>query len=913
MERQPIITAESKEEFQIESLRVEYAANPIAVHTHQPRFSWGFRCSRHNERQTAFQIVVVDGTESSDSWQFPLWDSGKIDSEQNEAIEYAGPQLLSGQRYFWKVRAWDRSGAASNYSEIGTWEMALLHAEDWHGVKWIGVTERNQQEWIGASGDGAKSGGLPIFRHQFQLNAEIKRAKIYLCGLGQFELRLNGEKVSDAVLSPGWTNYDRTCLYSAFDVTEQLQAGSNAVGILLGNGFYNVAGGRYAKYLGSYGLPKLIFQLRAELNDGTIVRICSDESWSVSSSPVTFSCMYGGEDYNALLEQDGWDQADFAADERWKPASLVNAPDGVLQGETAPPMKVMRRFAAELLPEGPKGTYVYDFKQNFSGWMKIAVQGPPGATVTLTPSELLDDSGAADQERTMGGPTYFSYTLKGGGEEIWAPRFTYTGFRYVQVKGAIPVEMQSCTDSDGAEELPLLLRIEGEMIYPDVETAGSFQSSNEMWNRTHEIINWAILSNMKSILTDCPHREKLGWLEQVHLMGPSIMYNYNVAGLYRKIIGDMRDDQTKEGLIPDIAPEFTVFEGAFRDSPEWGAAYVLATWYAYNWYGDSRLLEENFNGMKRYVEYLSSKADGYIVRHGLGDWCDVGPDPGFAQNTPVPLTATATYYYAADTMGKISALTGRPDEAACFEELAENIKSAFNEHFWNGEKSYYATGSQTSNAFPLAVGLVPNEIRDIVGDQLVADIRAHGNHLTGGDVGFRYLLMALLKLDYPGIVSSILNQTDDPSYGFQLLHGATTLTERWDGPTAGHSQNHFMLGHAEEWFYAGLAGIRIPYEGQSDSRRTVRIAPRFVDGIDWVKAHHVLSQGRVEVSWARTDSKRLTLHVQLPVNTTALIELADLQPEQIQSSGLACRIEMDGRCARIEVGSGCYSFEIDEA
>ncbi|MCM3745733.1 glycoside hydrolase family 78 protein [Paenibacillus pasadenensis] len=893
--------------FQIEQVKVEYAVNPIAVNSLKPRFSWGFRSSRQNERQTAYQIVVADSSEALNTGQALIWDSGKVDSAENAGIQYAGPQLQSGRRYLWKIRAWDGAGNASDYSESGTWEMALLHTDDWKAAKWIGVTEKEQEEWTGVSGDEIKSAGLPIFRKEFQLNDSVKRAKIYLCGLGQFELRLNGGKVSDNVLSPGWTHYDHTCLYSTFDVTEQLQAGNNAVGIMLGNGFYHVAGGRYAKYLGSFGLPKLIFQLHAELMDGTVVQLYSDEEWSVSHSPVTFSCMYGGEDYNALLEQDGWDQADFAQDGRWKQASLVSAPSGTLQSEQTAPLKVMRRFAAELREEGPDGSYVYDFKQNFSGWVKIAVKGPAGATVTLTSGELLYEDGTVSQE-TSKGPSYFSYTLKGDGVEVWAPRFSYTGFRYMQVEGAIPASMQGTAASDSGASIPVLLDIEGEMIYPDVATVGSFECSNEMWNRTHEIINWAILSNMKSVLTDCPHREKLGWLEQVHLMGPSIMYNYDVAGLYNKIIGDMRDSQTEEGLIPDIAPEYTVFEGGFRDSPEWGAAYILATWYAYNWYGDTRLLEEHYDGMKRYVEYLSTKADGYILRHGLGDWCDVGPDPGFAQNTPVPLTATATYYYAADTMGKIALLLGSTSDAAYFEQLALQIKSAFNAHFWNEAEKQYATGSQTSHAFPLAVGLVPKEQEEDVMSQLISDIQAHGDHLTGGDVGFRYLLMALLKFDQPGIVSRILSQTEDPSYGFQLLNGATTLTERWDGPVAGHSQNHFMLGHAEEWFYSGLAGIRIPYD--ESSRRIVNIAPRFVEEIEWVKAHHELIQGKIEVSWERKETNQLQLNVSLPVNTTGVIELADVRADQIHASEEVRQLKTDGRYTSIEVGSGRYSFSI---
>ncbi|MBD2867003.1 alpha-L-rhamnosidase [Paenibacillus arenilitoris] len=896
-----------EQSLRIAKLQVEYMENPIAVDKERPRFSWGFAPAKERGlSQSAYQIVVASAEEKLADGAADVWDSGKVRSNRNRNVAYEGPALQSAKRYYWKVKVWDAAGSVSPYSEAGTWDMALLGPEDWQ-ARWIGVTASDKEAWAEEGAFGPKD-PLPLFRTTFRVGKEVSRAKAYICGLGHYEMRLNGEKVGDQVLDTGWTDYNRTCLYTVLDAAPYLQTGDNAVGILLGNGFYNVTGGRYAKYKGSYGDPKLIMQLEVEYADGEVQRIVSGEGWTIGRSPITFSCIYGGEDYNALLEQAGWDRAEFAEDGRWRKASVVPAPRGKLALQNLRPNKVTHRFAPVKVSESPQGAYVYDLGQNFSGWVRIAVKGAPGSTITLKPGELLQPQGDVNQAWNVS----FSYTLSGEGEEIWAPRFTYTGFRYLSVEGAVPVEL---IPEAGNDELPVMLRLEGQMIGPDVATAGSFSCSNTMWNKIHEMINWAILSNMKSVLTDCPHREKLGWLEETHLMGPSIMYNYYVPELYRKIIDDMRDAQLDNGLVPDIAPEYTVFDHDFRDSPEWGSAYIIATWYAYNWYQDRELLEQHYEGMKNYVGYLSGKADRHIVSHGLGDWCDVGPNPGYPQNTPIPVTATAMYYYVADIMKKVSDIVGREEDSRYFADLAERIKDAYNANFLDGETLQYASGSQTSNAMPLALGMVPEGLEDTIARNLLDDIRKRGNSLSGGDVGFRYLLMALTKFDQPEAVADMLLKTDNPSYGYQVAHGATTLTELWDGPTFGLSQNHFMLGHAEEWFYAALAGIQIDYE--SPRFNEVRIQPHLVGGVEWVSAHHDLCEGRVEVQWRLKRPDHWKLDVAIPVNTTAIVHIPKFGECSILESGNPLHSAKDiewlgerGASRVVKVGSGTYSFEV---
>lgn len=900
-------------EFQVTDLQVEYFANPIGIDRPYPRFSWGFESRQRMQSQSAYQILVASSEEKLGSGTVDVWDSGIVVSACNRNIVYAGSPLQFGQRYYWKVRAWDADDRPTVYSECGTWDMAYLQSEDWT-ARWIGVTEKDKRRWAeeqtkeGAAADSTGT-PLPIFRSVFHLDKEPVKAKAYICGLGHYELRLNSQKVGDRVLEPGWTDYDHTCLYSVIDVTEHLRKGDNAIGVMLGNGFFNVTGGRYAKYTGSFGDPKLIMQLEVEYDDGTTERVVSGDNWRMSRGPITFSCIYGGEDYDANLEQAGWDKAEFVEDGRWHNAELVAGPGGKLRAQMIPPMKVMRTFQPVQVSGISSDVYVYDFGQNFSGWIRIVVKGASGSQVRFTYGELLDDEGRVNQKWTKS-PSYFSYTLKGEGDEIWSPRFSYSGFRYIQVEGAVPEGAH--TVSAGQETV--LKQIEGQMIYPDVRTVGEFSCSNPLWNRIHDNINWAILSNMKSIFTDCPHREKLGWLEQTHLMGPSIMYNYDVSNLYRKIVGDMGEAQLENGLVPDIAPEYTVFEEGFRDSPEWGSAYIIAAWYAYKWYGDKAFLENHYEGMKKYIDYLTELSDGHLLSHGLGDWCDVGSD-GFPLHTPIAVSASATYYYVAVIMQKIAEVLGNIEDARLFGELALNVKTAFNAEFLNEESGQYATGSQTSNAMPLALGLVPDSLRMKVLENIISDIRERGNSPSGGEVGLRFMFKALAAEGQSEVISTLLNKTDRPSYGYQILHGATTLTELWDGPTAGLSQNHFMFGHPEEWFYSSLAGIRINYE--ETNFQHISIAPQIVGDLQWIRASHDLIQGRVEVYWERQENGTLRLDVTIPVNTTAVVHVPAADIDRILEGGQPVdqmkEIEFmrrEGKNSLLRIGSGSYRFTV---
>ena len=881
-----------------DGLRCEYRVDPEGIDVPAPRLSWILTSDARNQAQTAYQILVAGERLKLEADQGDLWDSGKVDSSQASQIGYAGKPLRAHQECWWKVRVWDRAGQASAWSETASWSMGPVAGEPWQ-AKWIGWKPAPS---TAPAADAKQS--LPIFRREFEVAKPITRAALYVCGLGFDEVRLNGRKVGDHVLDPGWTNYRKTCLYSTYDVTANIALGRNALGVMLGNGMYNVTGGRYIKFTGSFGPPKLILQLHLEYSDGTSADIGTDETWRVAASPITFSCIYGGEDYDARLEQSGWDKPGFD-DKVWQAAAVVDGPGGKLRSQSAPPIKVMKTFKPVKVTEPGPGVYVYDLGQNFSGWPQIKVKGPAGAQVKLIPAELLNPKGFADQAGS-GGPCYFLYTLKGDGEETWHPKFTYYGFRYVQVEGAT-------TETAQTAGKPVPLELEGQFVHSSAKVVGEFSCSNPLFNKIHDIILAAVRSNMQSVDTDCPHREKLGWLEVPHLLGPAIMSNFDVATFYTKISDDTAEAQLDNGLVPDIAPEYTVFDGGFRDSPEWGSAAVIVPWLTWRQYGDRKVLEDHYDCMKRYVDYLGTKSKDLIVSHGLGDWCDFGPAPyGPSQHTPIPLTATAMYFYDAQIVAETARLLGKTTDAEKYAKLAGDIREAFNRAFFHADTGQYATGSQASNAIPLVLGLVePKRAADVL-ESLVKDVRARGNHLTAGDIGHRFLVQALNQGGRSDVVFDMTNQRDVPSYGSQIEQGATSLTEVWD-PKRGFSQNHCMLGHIEEWFYNGLAGIQL--DSRTVGFRTFVIKPQVVGDITWVKAHYDSIHGRIVSEWKR-ENGTLVMDVTVPPNTTATVYVpADKDKTVTVDDGADPSIaptRRDAAAAVYDVGSGKHRFTVTQ-
>ncbi len=745
----------------------------------------------------------------------------------------------------------------------------------WAGAKWIGYEQLadNMKVIPAVHGNGDELGNkgikrsvVPMFRRSFEIDKEIDKASIHISGLGHYELYVNGQKTGDRFLAPGWTNYQKRCLYNTYDITDQMKKGQNTIGALVGNGFFNVNRERYRKLVVAYGYPRLIFNIHILYKDGSEENVVSNSDCKVTPSPITFSSIYGGEDYDATLEQSGWDAASFN-DDFWNQAIELDDPVGDLVPEKDYPLKVMQEFGVVKTFEGATGNTIYDFGQNASGIVSMKVKGNKGARIKIIPDELVNADGFLTQQ-SSGGPYELNYTLKGDGIEAWQPRFTYYGFRYAEV------EITEPAGADASTEIIELKLLHTRNSSP---TVGTFSCSDTLFNQTFELINWGIKSNMASVATDCPHREKLGWLEQTYLIGPSMHYNFDISTLYKKIVQDMIDSQLDNGLVPDIAPEYVPFEGGFRDSPEWGSASVIIPWQVYRWYGDKEILEKAYPMMKKYVQYLGGKAKNHILDYGLGDWYDLGPKfPGEAQLTPKAVTATSVYFYDLMILSKVAKALGFDEDSKLYSEKSEGVRAAFMAKFYQSTTGVVGTGSQTSYAMPLYVGMIPETEYQKVFDNLIKAIADNDYALTSGDIGYHFLVQVLSINGRSDILYRMNNRSDRPGYGYQLKKGATALTESW-AALAESSNNHMMLGHLMEWFYAGLGGI---YQAENSTAYSdIIIAPKPVGDIRWVNCTYKSTKGLIASSW-KIEGNGLTMTVEIPKDVSAIIVL----PENYQKS-----------------------------
>lgn len=889
----------------------EMAVNPVGIDVPSPRLGWQLASEVKGDKQTAYRIIVASSRTYAEQKRGDMWDSGQIDSGCSQRVPYEGSPLKGGTTYYWTVQVWDAQGKPSEWSDVAQWEQA----PDFASLKaeWIGAIRRKDsglpvgnrafhapsmkdsvvaQAWGGVA-DLAKRSIL--LRKPVDVNKMIKDAVVYISGLGHYELTINGKPVGDSRFAPLWSDYDKTVYYNIYSVKELLASGENVFGVMLGNGMYNVSGNRYRKLWVTFGPPTLYFQAQITYTDGSVETVRSDGSWKWTESPITFNCVFGGEDYDARLEQSGWDKPGFN-DKSWSTAVVQAAPGGKLAPQLAPPVRIRETFGVNEVKRLPEGRLVFDMKQNLSGFPTLVVKGKAGQKVRLYVGELLHKDGSVNQTRS-GKEHYYEYTLKGEGEEMWTPRFSYYGYQYIQVDGADYLN----AEGDGK---PVILSLTSNFIYNDVPIAGTFESSNDIFNKTHWLINNAIKSNMQAVFTDCPHREKLGWLEEVHLNGPGLYYNYDLTQLIPKVMQDMSDAQHANGLVPSIVPEYTDFGamswGAdFQDSPEWGVAVCATPWQYYEYYGDSSLIERYYPAMQRYVDYLLTKSDDYIVSHGLGDWYDYGDHAaGYAKNSPIAVSATSHWYYAALLTIKSARMLGDEQGVRKYEALAQKIRDAFNRKFFDPATKQYATGSQFCNAVSIYMGLVSPEDKQAVLDNLIADIKGRGYRLTTGDIGNRYLYQVLAENGRNDVMYAMHNHYDAPGYGFQIKYGLTTLTEQWD-PRKGNSWNHFMMGQIEEWFFRSLAGIR-PDKANPGFKNIV-FAPQIIGDMTYAKASHESLYGTIRAEWKRNGTK-VAYVVEVPVNSTGRVVVPDG----------ATDIRVDGRKMKereITIGSGRYVVE----
>ena len=846
-------------------VRCEYRVDPLGIDSPNPRLDWLLQPvdpAAHGLIQSAYEVVAASSPALLAADRGDLWDSGKVASDRTAQVPYAGQPLVSHEAVWWKVRVWDQAGAPSAWSAAGQWTMGVLRPADWSGAQWIGAPDANQPAPVKTP---KPSYETVLLRREFTVKPNLRRALVHVCGLGQYELALNGRKMGTDLLTPGWTLYDKTCLYDTYDVTAALHAGPNAAGLFLGNGFFNVHGGRYTKLTLSFGQLQALALLRLEYQDGSVETLVTDGRWKAASGPITFSSIYGGEDYDARLVQDGWDQPGFA-DARWDAPAITGGPGGTLKGlsaaglpirsfETLAPLPPSRPADGKAKPL-PPGVTVYDLGQNASLMLRLqGIRGPAGASIKVTPSELVKADGDINDTMCRGG-SYWTYTLRGQGEESYFSHFFYRGGRYLKVELLPP---------PGGHELPTCASIRGEVIHADAPAAGRFSCSSDLCNKIYTLIRWAQLNNMVSVMTDCPTREKLGWLEEDHLNGPALRYNFDLPVLMTKMAADMADSQRANHLVPSTCPDYLRHpdNNHFVNPPEWGSACILVPWQQYAFDGDLDLLHRSYGTMVSYLGFLKASAKGNLLDFGLGDWYD---NAGFgpATLTPIALTATAFYYEDARTLGQVAALLGKADDAAADRRLATEILAAFNAKFFNASAHAYATGSQAANAVPLALGMVEPAERAAVLATLVQDFQA--KQTTVGEVCLGFLLDALADAGRSDLLYAAYSSRTS-GYGLQVEQGKTSLTEGWNG---GSSQDHFMFGQLNEWLFSGLAGIRCDPAGPGFQKIIVR--PAVVGDLTEVKASYDSIRGRIVSEWKR-DGSGMHYRIVVPPNTTATIEL----------------------------------------
>jgi len=868
-----------------EQLRCEYLDNPLGIDARQPRLSWTLESSERGQKQTAYQILVASSADGLKAGHADLWDSGKIVSDQTTFVVYAGKPLAARQTCFWKVRSWDKNGNTSPWSDPARWEMGLLQPEDW------------QARWIARTTD-TNALPAPLFRRELTLDGKIKTARAFICGLGYYELHINGQKVGEQLLDPGYTRYDKRDLYVTHDVTALLKRGGNAIGVILGNGWFNVQTKAVWNFHNApwREAPKLLISLVVEFTDGRTVIIGSDASWKTSTGPIVFDSIYGGENYDARRELPGWDKPGFD-DSTWQPAQLVDAPKGRLVAQMMPPIQADQEIKPVKLTEPKPGVFVFDMGQSFAGVTELKVRGPAGTTVTLRHGERLFPDGSLDLngiahhvERIETNQQFQTdnYTLKGGGTETWRARFTYYGFQYVEVTG-FPGR-------------PTLDSLRGIFFHTAVPVAGRFECSNPLFNKIWRAARWSYLSNLESIPTDCPHREKNGWMGDAHLAAEQGIFNFMPAGIYTKWINDLGDEQQPAGPLPGIVPT-SGWGYAWGNGPAWDSAFALIPFYLYEYYGDTQPLRDHLDGLKRYVDYLGTRASNNIVSIGLNDWAP------FKTKTPADITDTAYYFRDAQIVALAASLLGKTEDAAHYNQLAAQIRKSFNDHFFHADTGTYGNGSQTSLSCALYQGLVEPENQARVLQNLVAKVAASNGHIDTGILGAKYLLNTLTEHGRTDVAYQMAAQKDLPSWGWWIEQGATTLWEEWNGA---NSRNHIMYGDISAWFYKALAGINP--DPAAPGFKHFFIRPQPVGGLTFARAEYDSIHGKIVSDW-KIAGGRFNLHVVVPPNTTATIcvpitKSNDGREDHVTATqaDVVIAISENGDSATFEVAAGEYHF-----
>jgi alpha-L-rhamnosidase len=871
-------------------LRCEYRVDPLGIDVPNPRLGWTLCSDRPGRRQAAYRVVVHSGGET-------FWDSGRVPSDESAHVVYEGRPLASHAECRWRVQVWDQDGRASDWSPEARWSMGLLTPADWRAA-WVALP--------GAESPGAEDRPepylppCPFFRREFVPRGPVRRAVVYATALGLYEVRLNGRKVGPDAFTPGWTDYHKRVYYNTYDATDLVHEGPNAVGAILADGWY--AGHVGLLLCRAAGMPRgrqrygdrphLRVQLRLEYADGPADTLGTDDSWKVATGPLLEADLLMGETYDARREFPGWDRAGFD-DSGWQRAAVSRTVKARarLQAYPGVPVQETQTLTPVARTEPAPGVFVFDLGQNFAGRVRLSCAGPAGTRVVLRFAEMLHADGSLMTENLQQARATDTYVLKGDGTETWEPRFTYHGFRYVEVRGH--------------PGTPPPEAVTGVVLHSATPPAGSFECSDPLVNRLYQNIVWTQRANFFDVPTDCPQRdERLGWTGDAGVYARSAAWNADVAAFFTKWLVDLDDAQRRSGAYPNYAPLLYQWRGDNANSPAWADAGVIVPYTLYQVYGDTRVIEEHYAAMTHFMEYQFAAGEGFLgPDRGFGDWLAAG------ETTRKDLIATAYWADDARMMAEMAAAVGRP-EAGRYRELFEQIRRHFERVFVHGDARLRGN-TQTSYALAINLGLLPPEMLPAAGRNLVERIEARGSHLSAGFVGVRHLLPALTRTGHLDVAYRLLTSTTYPSWGYSIANGATTVWERWDSWTrergfknsAMNSFCHYAFGSVCEWLFDTVAGI----DTDGPGFRRIIIRPRPGGGLTWVKAGYQSIRGPIRVHWeVLPGGFRLT--VAIPANTTAAVHVPCQDRASAEGEGVVYE-GMTAGAAVFRVPSGEYVFQ----
>ena len=894
------LTFNAYSQMTVDKLLTENRENPVGLDVEAPRFSWQIRSDKRNAMQTAYEIRVGDDQTSLSKGTNLIWNSGKMSTDQSVHVTYGGDALQSGKRYYWQVRVWDNDGKASQWSEPAFWQMAFLEPATAFKARWIGP---------GFQEDTTQRPS-PVFRKEFstQQGKQIASATAYITAHGMYEAQLNGQRIGDAYLTPGWTSYDERLQYQVYDVTDRLQSGENALGVTLGSGWYRGYIG-FAGQKNFYGDDiALLFQLDIHYTDGTSESILSDDSWKSSTGPILSAEIYDGETYDARKEMPGWASTGFD-DADWQGVAVKDYTKDVLIATYNEPVRKQETFQPKAIFTTPSGELVVDFGQNLVGWVQLRVQGNAGDQVTLYHAEVLDKAGNFYTENLRAAQQKNTYILKGGPQETFEPHFTFQGFRYVKIEG-FPGELRP-------ENLTAIA------LYSDMQPTGSFTSSNELLNQLQHNIQWGQKGNFLDIPTDCPQRdERLGWTGDAQAFFRTAAYNMNVHNFFAKWLKDVAADQLPNGSVPFVIPN--VLGQNATGSAGWADAATIIPWEMYVLYGDKKILETQYGSMKAWVEYIRQQSQDDLWKSGFhfGDWLFYRPDDdtdGRSAITDKYFITQCFYAYSTQLLINAATVLGKENDVEEYSALLENIKAAFMKEFVT-PSGRLVSSTQTAYVLALHFDLLPEALRAQAVERLVENIKSYGNHLTTGFLGTPYLCHVLSRFGHEEVAYQLLMQKTYPSWLYPVTMGATTIWERWDGikpdstfqTPAMNSYNHYAYGAIGDWMYRNIAGLNTAEDGPG--YKHIRIQP--VQGGELTSAGADLETyyGLLSSHWETADGKFMH-EVTIPPNTTADIYIPASGAEGVTESGKALGsvkdlevVGMEEGYLHVKAGSGTYHF-----